>query len=64
MSNNHMGRGWNGHAVEDGCPCPQEACGLVAEESVDPTCPEHPWVAQKSMRQSHTPDRCPAGGDS
>lgn len=25
----HMGRSWSGSRLEDECPCPQEACGLV-----------------------------------
>lgn len=54
----HHGRAWTGHEVEDACPCPQEACGLVS--TPDPDCPEHALVAAKSIRQSHTAENCPA----
>jgi hypothetical protein len=57
---NHIGRSWTTHEIEDGCPCPKAPCGLVVQDTVDPRCSEHPWVAAKSIRQSHPADRCPA----
>jgi len=45
--------------VRDDCPCPQEPCGLVAGDRVDPACTEHPPGAVKTMRQSHSAADCP-----
>ncbi|MGW1998409.1 hypothetical protein [Embleya sp. NPDC001921] len=55
----HRGRSWVGHHVEDACPCPQEPCGLVAGDRIDPTCTEHPAAALKSIRQGHEAPDCP-----
>lgn len=55
----HIGRSFSGHFLEDECPCPQEPCGLVAVESVDPTCPQHPVERSKTIRQSHLAEHCP-----
>lgn len=57
--NYHIGRSWNGHRLEDACPCPQEPCGLVARANVVPDCPQHGLRACKTIRQSHTPANCP-----
>jgi hypothetical protein len=57
---NHIGRSWEGHRLEDACPCPQAPCGLVIQDEVDPACPEHPFERVKSIRQSHPADHCPA----
>lgn len=59
----HIGRSWTTHEIEDNCPCPKAPCGLVVQDTVDPRCTEHPWVAAKSMRQSHPADRCPAAAN-
>lgn len=56
----HIGRAFVGHAIEDACPCPQEACGLVGMEKVDPSCPQHVFTAAKTLRQGHAHRDCPA----
>lgn len=58
MSVWHKGRAWTGHAIEDACPCEQEACGLVGEP--DPSCDQHSVAAGRSIRQSHLAENCPA----
>ncbi|MGI5222199.1 hypothetical protein [Nocardia sp. CA-290969] len=55
----HVGRSWSGTAIEDSCPCPQEPCGLVDQKRAHPDCEHHPMVRTKTIRQSHTADRCP-----
>lgn len=55
----HMGRAWEGHEMEDACPCPQEACGLVTTETRDANCPQHSFGASKTMRQGHAAQNCP-----
>lgn len=55
----HVGRAWTGHALEDECPCPQEPCGLVAQDKIVDECPQHAVHAGKTLRQSHSPDNCP-----
>lgn len=57
--NLHIGRAWEGHDIEDACPCPQEPCGLVAMDATDPECVEHPAVRAKSTRQGHRAEDCP-----
>lgn len=54
----HVGRAWVGTELEDGCSCPQEACGLVA--TPDALCGQHAVWAAKTMRQGHDSARCPA----
>lgn len=56
----HWGRAWNGHEIEDACPCPKELCGLVNVRTVDQECPQHAWKAAKSTRQGHRSKDCPA----
>ena len=56
----HIGRAWTGHALEDDCPCPKAACGLVLGATVDATCPQHALTAGKTIRQAHVAERCPA----
>ena len=55
----HIGRSFDGHPLEDACPCPQEACGLVDISRTDPACAQHPLHAGKTIRQSHPAERCP-----
>ncbi len=56
----HIGRSWGAsRAIEDGCPCPKEPCGLVDEAKASPGCTEHPPEACKSIRQGHYPEDCP-----
>lgn len=55
----HMGRAWTGHAIEDECPCPQEACGLVSSVTKDDECPQHGFGASKTTRQGHPEQNCP-----
>lgn len=55
----HIGRSFDGHPLEDACPCPQEPCGLIDVSRIDPTCGQHSLAAGKTIRQSHTPERCP-----
>lgn len=55
----HMGRAWNGHAMEDECPCPQAACGLITSVDKDESCPQHGFAASKTIRQGHAEQNCP-----
>ena len=57
----HFGRAWSGHTIEDDCPCHQASCGLVDE--IDQDCPQHSWLACKSMRQGHFTADCPGVSD-
>lgn len=54
----HVGRSFAGHPLEDECPCPQELCGLVAWDRVDPGCAQH--APSKTIRQGHHAADCPA----
>jgi hypothetical protein len=56
----HIGRAYAGHAIEDACPCPKTACGLVSLDAQDPDCPEHAFNSAKTMRQGHLHRDCPA----
>jgi hypothetical protein len=56
----HIGRSWDGHGIEDDCPCPKAPCGLVVQETAAETCDEHPLSACRTIRQSHRADECPA----
>lgn len=56
----HVGRSWEGHALEDDCPCPKAPCGLVPVDRASPDCGEHGRTAARSMRQAHQADTCPA----
>lgn len=60
MTTMHVGRSWTGTRIEDECPCPKEACGLVDTARAVPECTQHPVSAMKSIRQGHFADRCPA----
>jgi hypothetical protein len=54
-----MGRAWDGHAIEDACPCQKEPCGLVGER-FNPECPQHGLKFSRTMRSGHFADQCPA----
>ena len=54
----HVGRSWEGHPLEDVCPCVKAPCGLV--ETEDPECDQHGVRANKTIRQNHRADQCPA----
>jgi hypothetical protein len=54
----HVGRSWNGHPMEDDCPCGKAPCGLVCSDQIDPACTEHAFTAGKSIRQSHPESFC------
>lgn len=56
----HIGRSWEGHGIEDDCPCPKAPCGLVVQETASEACDQHPPSARRSIRQSHPADQCPA----
>jgi hypothetical protein len=56
----HMGRAFTGHAIEDTCPCPKTACGLITMDTADQDCPQHAFTAAKTMRQGHQERDCPA----
>lgn len=56
----HVGRSWSGHGLEDGCPCPKAACGLVVGATVDAACPQHALATGKTIRQTHAAEQCPA----
>lgn len=57
--NLHLGRSFSGHWLEDDCPCPQEACGLVRWDRAVPECDQHSMGSSKTMRQGHQWDKCP-----
>lgn len=54
----HIGRSWDGHPLEDRCPCPKQPCGLVKADERDPSCEEHSGT--KTIRQTHDHAACPA----
>ncbi|MCG8971843.1 hypothetical protein [Streptomyces sp. CL12-4] len=58
----HIGRSFPGMSndIEAACPCPKAQCGLVVREQVSEACDQHHWSASKTMRQTHTADKCPA----
>lgn len=57
----HIGRSFEGHSLEDGCPCEKAPCGLVIyPEGIDNACAEHPVYRAKTLRQAHSKERCPA----
>lgn len=60
MGSSHIGRSFEGHPLEDDCPCPQELCGLVSWDRILPDCPQHGPTAVKTFRQSHPEEKCPA----
>lgn len=49
--------------MEDNCPCPKTACGLVDGDNVHPDCDQHPFLRTKTMRQMHPADQCPELSD-
>lgn len=57
----HIGRSWQSTHLEDACPCPKTACGLVARDRVNPLCNQHPPMACKTIRQNHRAADCPGG---
>jgi hypothetical protein len=59
----HVSRSWpgRGHPFEDECPCPQEPCGYVSMDQIDPSCPQHSMQAAKTFRAGHDADKCPGG---
>ncbi|MET4144196.1 hypothetical protein [Arthrobacter sp. UYCo732] len=61
----HMGRSWPGEGtpMEDDCPCPKTACGLVEDTNLHPDCDQHPFHRAKTFRQTHRADQCPALSD-
>ena len=54
----HFGRAWQGHEIEDRCPCHKAPCGLVDEASDD--CNQHAWKYARTMRQGHDEANCQA----
>lgn len=54
----HLGRFWSGHPLEDACPCPQAACGLVSTDTIDPACDQHALNAARTMRKVHDATAC------
>lgn len=55
----HMGRSWSGSRLEDECPCPQEACGLVRLDRASKDCDQHGLSSPRTMRQGHQDHMCP-----
>lgn len=53
----HYGRSWKGHHIEDACPCSQELCGLVSDETRHSDCEQH--TIAKTIRQTHLASDCP-----
>jgi hypothetical protein len=64
MFDMHFGRAWSGTAIEDACPCPKAACGLVTDNALASDCPEHSAAACKTMRQGHRAEHCPGERES
>lgn len=61
MTEHHIGRSFPGLTpdIETACPCPKAPCGLVIREQVTTACEQHHVSAAKTIRQTHTADRCP-----
>lgn len=55
----HIGRSFAGHPLEDDCPCPQEACGLIAMDKAVSDCSQHGFHKARTMRQGHLAGQCP-----
>ncbi|SEM70374.1 hypothetical protein [Streptacidiphilus jiangxiensis] len=55
----HIGRAWEDTEIENVCPCPQEACGLIDPMRAAPECDQHGPGTAKTMRQGHRADQCP-----
>ena len=60
LPDDHIGRSWTAHPIENNCPCVKAPCGLVVLREVTEECREHHWSAAKTTRQSHPADQCPA----
>lgn len=58
--NMHIGRSFSDTRLEDSCPCPKEACGLVNTNNISPDCDQHPPERAKTLRQVHKSDECPS----
>ena len=58
----HIGRSFQGHILEDACPCIKAPCGLAVRERINLRCDQHAVVAAKTIRQSHQGDQCPGSG--
>lgn len=59
MPTSHIGRAWSGCEIEQECPCPQAACGLVIDTQALPGCRHHylpKWTP--TIRQAHDADKC------
>lgn len=56
----HVGRSFEGHSIEDDCPCEQAACGLVVDATIVRDCPQHGLHAGRTLRQSHMAGDCTA----
>jgi hypothetical protein len=56
----HSGRSFGEHPLEDSCPCPKEACGLVDLSIAVDECDQHRLTAARTMRQGHPASACPS----
>ncbi len=58
----HIGRHFNGAgSIEESCPCPQLACGLVdSVKANEIDCPQHSLWSAKTIRSGHPADECPS----
>jgi hypothetical protein len=60
METMHIGRSFvPHHTIEDECICPQQPCGLIKRDEIDPACPEHALTAAKTFRSNHMHKECP-----
>jgi len=59
VATHHIGRSFADTHLEDKCPCPKAACGLVPRDQVVAECGQHHWTAAKTIRQSHPAEACP-----
>lgn len=57
----HIGRSWPGQrpVMEEQCPCPKAACGLVVASTIAPGCDQHGMSGAKTIRQNHYESDCP-----
>jgi hypothetical protein len=59
VATHHIGRSFADTHLEDKCPCPKAACGLVPRDQVVEECGQHHWTSAKTIRQSHPAAACP-----
>lgn len=56
----HIGRSFTGNLLEEHCPCGNAPCGLVDTALIDAECVQHGPSVNRTLRQLHPADACPA----